>query len=125
MTAQNFSPSNVRRSRQRNRKRPEQNFQPEHQWLMWEILFKLGLNSIFVIVSVVAVMRLLPYQQTQEAKLEEIQMQVQETEERVKQLRTDFNRSFDPSQSRKIMEELSPRHDPQQRTIILTQPETN
>ena len=122
MTAQQFNATNVRRSRPRSRKRPEQNFQPEHQWLLWEILFKLGLNGIFVIVSIMAIVRLLPYQQTQQAKLNQIEMQVQETEERVKQLRSDFNRSFDPSQSRKIMEELSPRHNPHQRKIILTEP---
>ncbi|MBE9204348.1 hypothetical protein IQ218_14015 [Synechocystis salina LEGE 06099] len=122
MTAQTFKSSNSRRPRSRSRKRPEQKFQPEHKWLVWEILFKLGLNGVFVVVSIMAIARLLPHQQSQQAKLNEIQMQVKETEARVKQLRSDFHRSFDPSQSRKIMEELSPRHNPQQRKIILTEP---
>ena len=122
MTAQTFKPSSARRPRAKRRKRPEQKFQPEHKWLVWEILFKLGLNGVFVVVSIMAIARLLPHQQAQQAKLNEIQMQVQETEARVDQLRSDFHRNFDPSQSRKIMEELSPRHDPQQRKIILTEP---
>ncbi|MFN9172941.1 MAG: hypothetical protein ACK58N_00055, partial [Synechocystis sp.] len=63
---------------------------------------------------------LIPYQQIQSEKLDEISMQVEETQQRVKQLRSDFNRSFDPGQSRKIMEELSPRQNPNQRRIILT-----
>jgi cell division protein FtsB len=122
MTAQTFKSSNARRPRSKSRKRPEQKFQPEHKWLVWEILFKLGLNGVFVVVSIMAIARLLPHQQAQQAKLNEIQMQVEETEARVEQLRNDFQRSFDPGQSRKIMEELSPRHDPNQRKIILTEP---
>jgi hypothetical protein len=121
MTAQTVKNRAPRRSRQRQR--PSQSFQPEHQWLLAEIFFKLGLNAVLVLVSGVAVFRLIPYQQLQQQKLDEITMQVEETEQRVKQLRLDFNRSFDPSQSRKIMEELSPRQNPNQRRIILTKPQ--
>jgi hypothetical protein len=120
MTAQTLKSRPARRSRQRNRPRPSQKFQPEHQWLMSEICFKLGLNAVLLLVSGVAVFRLIPYQQIQSEKLDEISMQVEETQQRVKQLRSDFNRSFDPGQSRKIMEELSPRQNPNQRRIILT-----
>ncbi|MFM1843261.1 MAG: hypothetical protein RLZZ490_2003 [Cyanobacteriota bacterium] len=123
MTAQTLKSRPARRSRQRNRPRPSQTFQPEHQWLLAEIFFKLGLNAVLALVSGIAVFRLIPYQQLQQQKLDEITMQVEETEQRVKQLRKDFNRSFDPSQSRKIMEELSPRHNPNQRRIILTPPQ--
>ena len=123
MTAQTIKSQASRRSRQRNRPRPSQKFQPEHQWLLAEIFFKLGLNAVLVMVSGVAIFRLIPYQQLQQQQLDEITMQVEETQQRVKQLRSDFNRSFDPSQSRKIMEELSPRHNPNQRRIILTQPQ--
>jgi hypothetical protein len=122
MTAQTIKHRASRRSRQRNRPRPSQKFKPEHQWLVAEIFFKLGLNSILVLVSCFALFRLIPYQKVQLQKLEEITMQVEETEQRVQQLRKDFGRSFDPSQSRKIMEELSPRQNPNQRRIILTEP---
>lgn len=126
MTARTFNKDNAAgRTRRRNRSRPSQKFQPEHQWLLAEICFKLGLNAILLIVSGISIFRLIPYQQVQQAKLDEISMQVEETAERVKQLRSDFSRSFDPSQSKKIMEELSPRHNPQQRRIILTTPQAN
>lgn len=106
----------------RRRSRPKQAIQPEHQWLLSEILLKLGLNSILAISAITALVRLLPYQQIQQVKLHEVQMQVQETTRRVSELRNNFNRSFDPQQTRKIMEEQSPRLDPNQRNIFLTKP---
>jgi hypothetical protein len=89
---------------------------------MWEILFKLGLNGVLVLGSLLSLARLVPHQQVQQAKLQDVQMQVRETEMRVQDLRNEFSRSFDPTQSRKLMAEISPRQDPQQRQVILTQP---
>ncbi|MEY2984434.1 MAG: hypothetical protein RLZZ568_1051 [Cyanobacteriota bacterium] len=122
MTAQPLKNRVSRRTRRRNHDRSPQKLKPEHQWLLAETFFKLGLNSVLVLISFVALFRLIPYQSTQQQKLAEISMQVEETEQRVQQLRKDFNRSFDPSQSRRIMEELSPRQNPNQRRVILTQP---
>jgi uncharacterized membrane protein (DUF106 family) len=82
----------------------------------------MGLNGILLMGAIAALVRLLPYQQVQQAKLEEVQMQVQETQQRVAELRMDFNRSFDPQESRKIMEEQTPRLFPNLRHIILTEP---
>jgi len=95
---------------------------PEHRWLVWEILFKLGLNGVLVLGSLLSLARLVPHQQVQQAKLQDVQMQVRETEVRVQDLRNEFSRSFDPTQSRRLMEEISPRQDPQQRHVILTEP---
>ena len=106
----------------RRRSRPRQAIQPEHRWLLSEILLKLGLNGILAVGAIATLTRLLPYQQIQQIKLQEVQMQVQETERRVGELRNNFNRNFDPQQTRKVMEEQSPRLDPNQRNIFLTTP---
>lgn len=108
--------------RRHQRSRTNVALPPEHRWLVWEIMFKLGLNSVLVVGSVVSLVRLIPHQQVQQAKLQDVQMQVRETEMRVQDLRQDFSRNFDPTQSRKLMEEISPRQDPQQRQVILTEP---
>lgn len=123
MTARSLHSIPSRRSSAaRRRSRPQPSLQPEHRWVVAEIFFKLGLNGILIIGAIAALLRLLPYQQVQQARLEEVQMQVQETEKRVQELRMDFNRSFDPQESRKIMEEQTPRLSPNQRHIILTEP---
>lgn len=123
MTARSLSTAPSRRSTaSRRRSRPQTALSPEHRWVVAEIVFKMGLNGILLVDVIAALARLLPYQQVQQAKLEEVQMQVRETEQRVAELRMDFNRSFDPQQSRKIMEEQTPRLFPNQRHIILTEP---
>ncbi|MFN5514369.1 MAG: hypothetical protein ACK5CA_06390 [Cyanobacteriota bacterium] len=121
MTAAASPPARPPR-RKRQRPRNTVAFQPEHQWLLWEIIFKLGLNALLIFGAVVSMARLVPYQQIQQSKLEDARLQVRETEQRVEALRRDFSRSFDPSQSRKLMEEVSPRLDPNQRQVILTPP---
>ncbi|MFM7439948.1 MAG: hypothetical protein ACKO2V_15355 [Snowella sp.] len=124
MTARSFdpidSPSPLKSKRRRSR--PRQAIQPEHRWLFAEIVLKLGLNGILAVGVIATLARLLPYQQVQQIKLHEVRMQVEETERRVNEIRNHFNRSFDPHQSRKVMEELSPRLDPNQRNIFLTNP---
>jgi hypothetical protein len=87
-----------------------------------EIFLKLGLNGVLAVGAIATLTRLLPYQQIQEIKLNEVRMQVEETQRRVGQIRNNFNRNFDPHQTRKVMEELSPRLDPNQRNIFLTNP---
>lgn len=123
MTARSLQTAPSRRSTAaRRRSRPQTALSPEHRWVVAEIVFKMGLNGILLMGAIAALVRLLPYQQVQQAKLEEVQMQVRETEQRVAELRMDFNRSFDPQESRKIMEEQTPRLFPNQRHIILTEP---
>lgn len=124
MTARSFdpidSPSPLKSKRRRSR--PRQAIQPEHRWLFAEIVLKLGLNGILAVGAIATLARLLPYQQVQQIKLQEVRMQVEETERRVNEIRNNFNRNFDLHQSRKVMEELSPRLDPNQRNIFLTNP---
>ena len=87
-------------------------------WQIIEIWLRIIAYSGLSITAVFAIARLLPYQQMQQAKLEEVRLAVQEKEERVNQLRGQFTRSFDPSQARQVMGEQSPRRDPNQRRIF-------
>jgi len=87
-------------------------------WQIIEIWLRIIAYSAISITAVFAIARLLPYQQIQQAKLEEVRLAAQEKEERVNQLRGQFTRSFDPSQARQVMGEQSPRRDPNQRRIF-------
>jgi uncharacterized membrane protein (DUF106 family) len=81
---------------------------------------KLTINVLLSAVAVSALVKLVPYYLSQQEKLQEIQTEIKLTEERVKSLRTDFNRYFDPQQAKSIMQEQSNRVDPGQRPVILT-----
>ncbi|MBR8831197.1 MAG: hypothetical protein N5P05_002963 [Chroococcopsis gigantea SAG 12.99] len=90
--------------------------------LTLEIFVKLGAQIFLSLAAISAIVKLLPYQQVQQAKLEEIQMATQEKETRVNQLREEFTRNFDPNQSKQVMQEQTSRRDPNQRPIFLTAP---
>ncbi len=89
-----------------------------------EITLKILANSILSVVAIVALVRLIPYQLKQQAKIQEVKQETQETQSRVSQLRQNFSRNFDPAQSRKIMQELTPKVDPNQRRIFFVNPAT-
>lgn len=84
-----------------------------------EIAIKLIANGVLSIAALAALVRLLPYQFSQQAKLQEIRLEVNETEAEVKTLRSNFNRYFDSTQAKKVMQEQSPRLDPDRRRIVL------
>jgi anti-sigma-K factor RskA len=66
-------------------------------WQVIEIWLRIIAYSALSITAVFAIARLLPYQQIQQAKLEEVRLAAQEKEQRVNQLRDQFSRSFDPT----------------------------
>lgn len=90
------------------------------QWLIAEIWLKLSVYAILSLASIATIIKLLPYQQVQQEKLAEVSSAAQQAELRVNTLRNEFNRNFDPTQARRIMQEQSPRRDPNQRRIFLT-----
>ncbi len=90
-----------------------------YQGIAVENTAKLVVNVLLVAGAVSALVKLLPYHISQQAKLQEISTEVKLTESRVVDLQTDFNRSFDPQQAKKIMQEESNRVDPGQRPIFL------
>lgn len=88
-----------------------------YRHLQVEVTIKLILSSFLALGAITALVKLVPYHFSQQAKLQEITNQVEETEKRVAQLRSELNRNFDPQQTQNLMEEYSPRLAPHQ-TII-------
>lgn len=103
--------------RQQRSQRSQQRPHPHHQWIATEISVQLMVNGILSILAVFTLLKLFPYQVSQQEKLKEVRTQVQETEWRVNQLRQDFSRNFDPHQAKKIMQENSSLIEPNQRRI--------
>lgn len=102
----------VPQRKSRNRRRP-------YRSMAVQTTVKLTVNVLLSAAAVSALVKLLPYYQSQQEKLQEIQTEVKLTEGRVNRLRTDFNRYFDPQQAKNIMQEQSNRVNPGQRPVIL------
>lgn len=82
-----------------------------------EISLKLILSWAIAIGAIASFFRLLPYHLTQQEKLKELRIQVQETEARVTQLREQLNHNFDPQQTQSLMEQYSTLTTPDQSRI--------
>ncbi|HAC63531.1 MAG TPA: hypothetical protein DCF68_08315 [Cyanothece sp. UBA12306] len=104
--------------RQRRRPKTSKKGHQDHQWVAAEIGIKLIVNGTLSIIAISTLLKLLPYQATQQGKLREIRTQVQETERRVNEFGADFSRNFDPHQVKKVMQENSPLTDPNKRRIF-------
>jgi len=101
-----------RRSSKRQRSYP-------HQMLAAETGVKLAVNIVLSVCATSAVIQLWPHYRGVQEKLHEIQAEVNLTQGRVDKSRSDFNRYFDPSLAKTVMQEQSNRMDPQQRQVIL------
>lgn len=112
------SPAASRQPRRRRRPQAPKLHQQEQQWLVAEITTKLIASGVIATVALVGLIKLIPYQLNQQAKFQEVKAEVEETERRVDNLRNNFTRHFDPKQSRNIMQEQSPRLDPNARRIF-------
>lgn len=82
-----------------------------------EISLKLILSWAIAISAIASFFRLLPYHLTQQAKLKELRIQVQETDARVTKLREQLNHNFDPQQTQVLMEQYSTLTAPNQSRI--------
>jgi len=110
-----------RRSRASKRSRRAR---PQHdRMLAVEAIAKIGVNIVISSAAITALAQLIPYSVNQQAKLKEIQAEVQTTNARVSRLKTDFNRYFDPQQASAIVREQTNRADPNQRLVVLGDPE--
>lgn len=82
-----------------------------------EIWLKLIFSWAIALGAIASVFRLLPYHLTQQAKLKELQIQVQETDARVGKLREQLNYNFDPQRTQNLMEQYSSLTSPNQSRI--------
>lgn len=91
---------------------------PLHRALAIETTAKLAIGAILSGAAIVALVKIVPYHFSQKNELQELQLEVKQTEGRVAQLQREFNHYFDPRQVKAIMQEQSRRVDPTQRQII-------
>lgn len=108
------SPKSRRSRTPKSSLRPQQN-----RVLAAEAIAKLGVNVVISGAAIAALVQLIPYSLNQQAKLKEIQAEVQTADTRVSRLKADFNRYFDPQQANAIVQEQTNRADPNQRLVVL------
>ena len=90
-----------------------------HRGVRTEISLKLILSWIIAFSAIASLLKLLPYHLSQKAKLEELKIQVQETDARVGKLREQLNQNFDPQQTQRLMEQYSSLSSPNKSRIYL------
>jgi cell division protein FtsB len=83
-----------------------------------EITAKLIVNVVLSTAAIATLMQLAPYAVSQQAKLQEVKAEVQRTENRLKRLNDKLGRSFDPQQSRSVMQEQTDRVEPNKKNIF-------
>jgi hypothetical protein len=94
----------------------------ERQAITTEITVKLLLSWVVTSAAIASLCKLVPYHFSQQAKLQEIDTTVRETQKRVNLLRNEFNRNFDPQQTVILMKEYSSKLDPNQSRVFWVQP---
>lgn len=97
---------------------PTANRQP-YRAVSGETTAKLFANIVISSAAVSGLVQLLPYQLSQQTKLQDIKKEVSRSEKRVTRLSSTFNRHFDPEQSQVVMQEQSNRVAKSQRRVIL------
>jgi hypothetical protein len=97
--------------------------QRSYQVMALETTAKIGVNLLISAAAISTLTQLLPQHWLQQEKLREIRTNVKLTEERVNKLQSDFSRNFDPRQAKSIMQQQGYRFDPNQRPLLLTNPD--
>jgi cell division protein FtsL len=95
-----------------------------HQATAIEVSVRLGVNVLLGIIAVSTLIKLVPYNLSQQQRLGEVRSEVAKLDQRVDELRAEFDRHFDPQQSMHVMQEQSARVNPNQRQIIWVTPST-
>lgn len=107
----------VRQVRQR-RQQPSR----RHRLVFIETFTKLSISLGLSFAAIAAFAQLLPYNFSQQEKLQEIREEVDSTQGRVTHLQEEFSHYFDPRQAANIMKDQSHRVDPKQRRVIVVDP---
>lgn len=73
--------------------------------LGWEMTGRLAVNLVLTLVAFSALVKLIPYHQTQRQVLQEVETSLKATEAQNRRLRADFTRYFDPAQTSQVLQE--------------------
>lgn len=90
--------------------------------LGWEMTGRLAVNLSIMLMALSALMRLIPYFQTQQHVLRETEEAVQRDQAQNKRLRSDFTRYFDPAQPSQAMQENGARKSGEHIPIVWVDP---
>jgi hypothetical protein len=88
------------------------------QAIAFESSVKLTVNLLLAIVAATTIAKLIPYYQSQQSRLTTLQASVEVAERNNAELRSQFNRNFDPAQASRIMQEQSGMSYPNQKKVI-------
>ena len=93
-----------------------------HRTLFVEATVRLSANVVLSAVAISALTQLLPYRASQAARLQELQVTVKSTDERVQRVQTKLSQYFDPYQTEANMQAQSHRIGIQQRRLVWREP---
>lgn len=89
-----------------------------NQAIAIEITVKLFINIMLAVFATSAVIKLFPYYQSTQEKLEAVEAEVNTAKQQLFEKKDDFSRHFDPRQTQTIMQEQSNLVDPEKVPII-------
>lgn len=90
--------------------------------IAFESSVKLTVNLLLATVAATTIAKLIPYHQSQQARLVTLEESVQIAERKNAKLRSQFTRNFDPAQTSRIMQEQSGMGYPDQKKVIWETP---
>ncbi|MEB3292646.1 MAG: hypothetical protein VKJ24_05770 [Synechococcales bacterium] len=110
-------PVGVRRTQPQQRHQQNKQY---HRTLALETSIKLATNLIISSIAVGTLIHLLPYRSAQQAKLVELQQEVQQVEHRVSSAKDAFGQAFnsDPKQVKEVLKQQTAMTDPSERQIV-------
>ncbi len=107
----------VRAPRSRSRANPYPHGQ-SNRTVAFEVAAKLAVNLAFSAVAVITLVKIMPYQLSQQEKLQEVRSEVSLAGGRVDRLNAEFSRYFDSKQTRSAMQEKRLWVDSQQKPVV-------
>lgn len=84
----------------------------------WELTGRLTVNLVVTLVAFAALVRLIPYHQTQRQVLQELETSTEAMRAQNNRLRGDFSRYFDPSQTSQVLQENGARESTRRIPIV-------
>lgn len=84
----------------------------------WELTGRLTVNLTITLVSLAALVKLVPYHHTQRQVLHELEASVETLQAHNQRLRSDFSRYFDPAQTSQVLQENGARESAQHVPIV-------
>ncbi|TVQ44365.1 MAG: hypothetical protein EA365_10315 [Gloeocapsa sp. DLM2.Bin57] len=90
-----------------------------------EVSAKLFVNTILTLITTASLVRLVPYYLSQQAKLQEVKAEIQDTQTRVNQLNQEFSYYFDAQQSQSLIKRYTVKVDPSELRLFLIREDAN